>query len=254
MLNNQPSTQMKKTLSLLLLLGAFNSNISAQKTADLIGKWEFSDIEDKSKLDAEGLAMMHDFFDDMTLIFFENGRYSEYLKEDFPGTWTFNETTSEITKTADKGTISTVQVTSLTPEELHISLGPGKVFIFKRTQVTNPELAHAAASTVQPTYTESQLAKNWVFKSRTKPETTEEVLELVNQLAQGAYFHFKTSGDYEAMALGIEGSGKWRLENGKIMLKDSAGGQRFWTIKSVSITELEIAKGNTEEIWTFSTQ
>ena len=105
-------------------------------TADinlLPGKWKYSDIYEKEKLDEKSMKMLTMFFSDMKMEFKQDKTYSAILmgKEE-TGTWKNDSKNPNIIELKNqKGQENKIEVIELSKEKFVFALGNGKFILVK---------------------------------------------------------------------------------------------------------------------------
>jgi hypothetical protein len=243
---------MKKFLYLIALV--FATNCFAQEEKNIAGKWKFEKIIYHTTVDSIGQAMVKKMFAKNTMYFNDNGTYKHFvIAANETGTWHFHTADKTILHTADKGTINKMQLKSLTDSSIIVTLDETSEMLYKRIAVDSNDTKDQIYRThdVVPITTE-QLCKKWFLKERFIPNKDATISKLVNEIISGTYFDFKTHGTYSSKIFTITNEGNWKLSdsNSRLILDDN----RYWYIKRVTNNELELIKGNINEIWIFSTK
>lgn len=125
---------MKKKLVFVFFLVVLSTNLNAQNTSLLIGKWVFKDVLDKSRMNKEGLKMLNtEFINKMTFDFVENGKFIAYaMGENMTGTWMLSkDATKIILKTSEKETYELL-ILELSKNRLGLKLGLGRFLMVKK--------------------------------------------------------------------------------------------------------------------------
>jgi ABC-type microcin C transport system permease subunit YejE len=124
---------MKTKLFLVLFLVVLSTNLLAQNTPLLIGKWVFKDVLDKSRMNKEGLKMLNTkIINKMTFDFVENGEFKAYaMGENMTGTWILSKDAKKIIlKTSEKETYE-LFILALSKNRLELKLGLGRFLMIK---------------------------------------------------------------------------------------------------------------------------
>jgi ABC-type microcin C transport system permease subunit YejE len=124
---------MKTKLFLVLFLVVLSTNLLAQNTPLLIGKWVFKDVLDKSRMNKEGLKMLNTkIINKMTFDFVENGEFKAYaMGENMTGTWILSKDAKKIIlKTSEKETYELL-ILGLSKNRLELKLGLGRFLMVK---------------------------------------------------------------------------------------------------------------------------
>ena len=105
-------------------------------TADinlLPGKWKYSDIYEKEKLDEKSMKMLTMFFSDMKIEFKRDQTYSATMMgKDETGTWKNDGKNPNLIELKNqKGQENKIEVIELTNEKLVFGLGNGKFIMVK---------------------------------------------------------------------------------------------------------------------------
>jgi hypothetical protein len=105
-------------------------------TADinlLPGKWKYSDIYEKEKLDEKSMKMLTMFFSDMKIEFKKDQTYSATMMgKDETGTWKNDGKNPNLIELKNqKGQENKIEVIELTNEKLVFGLGNGKFIMVK---------------------------------------------------------------------------------------------------------------------------
>jgi hypothetical protein len=238
--------------SLLLICIAIN----AQNSDGIIGKWKYSSVPNAKELDSAKLKMFEQFFGETSLYLKADAHYTALMMSKEEGSWVYDAASQMLTLTADKGTISQLTAELIAKDTMLLSLAKGKTLTMARTIPGATD--EAVAITPKPelaSITPQQLCKKWFLHSREVPGRTKEQSQLVTDLFKGTFFNFKPNNTYDVLVGKISESGSWTLDNNNTTIYlavDNA--KKFWTIKKASANELVLAKGNSEEIWTFSTK
>jgi hypothetical protein len=124
---------MKTKLFLVLFLVVLSTNLLAQNTPLLIGKWVFKDVLDKSRMNKEGLKMLNTkIINKMTFDFVKNGEFKAYaMGENMTGTWILSKDAEKIIlKTSEKETYELL-ILALSKNRLELKLGLGRFLMVK---------------------------------------------------------------------------------------------------------------------------
>jgi ABC-type microcin C transport system permease subunit YejE len=127
-IKNTTPFNMKTKLFLVLFLVVLSTNLLAQNTPLLIGKWVFKDVLDKSRMNKEGLKMLNTkIINKMTFDFVENGEFKAYaMGENMTGTWILSKDAKKIIlKTSEKETYE-LFILALSKNRLELKLGLGR--------------------------------------------------------------------------------------------------------------------------------
>lgn len=118
---------MKTLFVLLLTTSSLIINTSFDVTL-LEGKWKYYDIYEKEKLDAKSLDMTKQFFGDMKMEFGKDKSYSTFIMgKTEKGKWEVNSKKKEfIDLTSENERVSSLEIISLTKDQLVISTGKAK--------------------------------------------------------------------------------------------------------------------------------
>ena len=236
------------------LLAVISQPVAAQTA--VTGKWKFKDIDRGAQVDSASAAMARSMFGETTMNFRPDQTYHVFMLRDDRGKWRYHADTKKITLTSDKGSESEIDFKLLTDSTAFLAMGRKGGIIMMRVPLTQED------STVAPvpvprqlvSITPSQLAKKWFITGRFKPGASQEAMDIAAKMIKGSFFKFDTDGKYKAEVLRIEEEGDWKLEqNNQVLVLSAEGEKRIWKIKSVTETVLELYKGNSEEVWKFST-
>jgi ABC-type microcin C transport system permease subunit YejE len=132
-IKNTTPFNMKTKLFLVLFLVVLSTNLLAQNTPLLIGKWVFKDVLDKSRMNKEGLKMLNTkIINKMTFDFVENGEFKAYaMGENMTGTWILSKDAEKIIlKTSEKETYELL-ILALSKNRLELKLGLGRFLMVK---------------------------------------------------------------------------------------------------------------------------
>jgi ABC-type microcin C transport system permease subunit YejE len=132
-IKNTTPFNMKTKLFLVLFLVVLSTNLLAQNTPLLIGKWVFKDVLDKSRMNKEGLKMLNTkIINKMTFDFVENGEFKAYaMGENMTGTWILSKDAKKIIlKTSEKETYE-LFILALSKNRLELKLGLGRFLMIK---------------------------------------------------------------------------------------------------------------------------
>jgi ABC-type microcin C transport system permease subunit YejE len=132
-IKNTTPFNMKTKLFLVLFLVVLSTNLLAQNTPLLIGKWVFKDVLDKSRMNKEGLKMLNTkIINKMTFDFVENGEFKAYaMGENMTGTWILSKDAKKIIlKTSEKETYELL-ILGLSKNRLELKLGLGRFLMVK---------------------------------------------------------------------------------------------------------------------------
>jgi ABC-type microcin C transport system permease subunit YejE len=132
-IKNTTPFNMKTKLFLVLFLVVLSTNLLAQNTPLLIGKWVFKDVLDKSRMNKEGLKMLNTkIINKMTFDFVENGEFKAYaMGENMTGTWILSKDAKKIIlKTSEKETYELL-ILALSKNRLELKLGLGRFLMVK---------------------------------------------------------------------------------------------------------------------------
>jgi hypothetical protein len=132
-IKNTTPFNMKTKLFLVLFLVVLSTNLLAQNTPLLIGKWVFKDVLDKSRMNKEGLKMLNTkIINKMTFDFVKNGEFKAYaMGENMTGTWILSKDAKKIIlKTSEKETYELL-ILALSKNRLELKLGLGRFLMVK---------------------------------------------------------------------------------------------------------------------------
>jgi hypothetical protein len=132
-IKNTTPFNMKTKLFLVLFLVVLSTNLLAQNTPLLIGKWVFKDVLDKSRMNKEGLKMLNTkIINKMTFDFVKNGEFKAYaMGENMTGTWILSKDAEKIIlKTSEKETYELL-ILALSKNRLELKLGLGRFLMVK---------------------------------------------------------------------------------------------------------------------------
>ena len=246
---------MKQT-ALIFLFAAVLSFTSGAQTNNITGKWKYSDIDKSTRADSTQKKMVETMFGDMSIYFRPDQTYHAYMLRDDRGKWSYDTVVKKVVLSSDKGTESKLDFKVLNDSVALLSMGKNGGIIMKRVPVINDEnIVPPPTVQVLISITPEQLANKWFIKGRNKPGASQEILEMAAKMLKGAFFKFDEDGKYKAEIMGIEQKGSWDLSNNNTVLTLNVDGEKMtWKVKFVTATELELYKGNTEEVWKFSTK
>jgi hypothetical protein len=246
---------MKIKIAAFLLFIGFVSNLNAQHSNNIIGKWAFEDAapEDKAKMDAKSLKMLSMFFGEMTLYFKADGNYNMVIMGGPDnGRWNWVEGQEKIKLNSNKGDGVQVDILEVTNEKLIIKMAKGAFVMRKISVLPEDEVVEIVTVIEGVSASVEQVSKKWFFKSR-ETQIKSGQSEVVMELMQGAYLNLNNNGTFEAKVIGLSDAASWRFgEDNKSIILVSEGMEKKWMIKSVTDTELVLVRGN-NEIWGFST-
>jgi hypothetical protein len=117
---------MKYSFIIILLLLALV--VQAQKTELIKGKWRFSDVADKAKLDSVTLKEAEILFRNMMMEFSSNGQY--LFGATAVGTWALNKEETKVLISSN-GRTNEWEIKGLTDKELKLNMGKA-VIVFGR--------------------------------------------------------------------------------------------------------------------------
>ena len=247
---------MTKNKFLVLILSFLSVSSIAQKTDSITGKWKFLDFYKVENNDPNNREMAKKIFGEMTFYFKPNKHYKAFLlNNNEEGTWVFDQEKRKLILTANKGTVNEMDVISLTADRLTISLGRPSFILERTTPGEKDEIEETVPKMETVSVSTAQVAKKWFLKRREVPNRTEEQIKMMSELAKGTYLDFKRDGSYQAQLLAIKVDGSWTFgaENRSIIVSVE-NQKQIWNIKSISENELVLVKGNSAEIWKFSTK
>lgn len=122
----------KHLLTLFTLFAAIH--LSAQNLKPFYGTWQYHDIYEKEKIDADGLKMLQMLFGNMVISFEEDGKYSASLmNKSEEGNWVLGDDGKTMTINSSDGKSNKMEVVSLDESHLTIKVGNG-VFIMKKSE------------------------------------------------------------------------------------------------------------------------
>jgi hypothetical protein len=228
---------------------------NAQTSKSVLGKWTFFDIGNKEGLDSAKLKSLKKVFKQMSFHFRSNGSYKNDLAGfSEEGRWAFNEKANTITMTASKGSIKDMQVLNVTADKMSVTVDEMS-FILARTIAEEPAAAGEAVPQAEGiSATTAQVAKKWFFKRREMPNRNEEQIKKMSEMMAGTYVDFKPGGAYETQVLQIKENGSWSFGAGnQSIIITVENEKKFWTIKTVTATQLVLIRGSGPELWYFST-
>jgi hypothetical protein len=238
---------MKKSFIAGLLLVAAHVGF-AQNPKDIIGKWVYADIADKSKMDEEGLQMAQAIFKDFSLNFRPDQTMTLKImgKED-GGTYAFKDDAT-ITVDGQKGNILTFKISKLSQDELTIALDEAGPFIMKRGQVTADDAVKPVASEPKVSATMAQISGKWQIVDMEKDVRSDKF----NELLKGAFLELNKDGTFAMSIMGMDEAGKWQFRDGNTSLQmETVNGVSNWNILAVSSNDLVMRKGTTGAKVTF---
>ena len=222
----------------------------------LIGKWKFKEPVQTADLDSTDMAMLNKIFSSMTIYLKANGEYKSYFMNTDEGHYTYDNALRHLTLHSNRGSRSQSVVIPIDNQTMQFSFEEGKAVILERAPIT----AEDEQTTAKPAFelvsiTPEQLCKKWYFKKRIVPDRTEAQMQLMSDLFRETHYEFKSDHIYTVNLLGITESGDWNLENNNQTLTLSAKGEsKIWNIKKITATQLELIKGNTNEVWVFGVE
>ncbi len=240
---------------ILFISFLISTNAYSQKADSIIGKWKYQEVYKKDGLDSLSISMFKEMFGDVSFYFKKNMHYKLFMMGSIEeGTWEYNPLKNKIILASNKGNGTSLKILNLTNNTLAISIGEPN-FILRRTPATaEDEIEEPIKKIATVSATLAQLSKKWYFKKREVPNKTEAQIKVMSDLAKGSFYFFKPSYEYDAQVFKLTESGKWFFgaENKSIIIGD-ADKTKVWNIKSISSTELILVKGNSEDVWIFST-
>jgi hypothetical protein len=245
---------MKRILFSTLLLLVTACTFSQTKQ-NFIGKWAFQDIYIKDGLVPEQIKNLQGFFADFTFYIKENKHYNlEMMGKKEEGTWEYTAKDSTIILSSTKGKISSAKLLLNSTKNIAIKLDKAN-FILKRDSITaNDEKEEKIIDVKKVSATTEQISKKWFLKTRQIPNKSAEQLKKVNEMFKGTYYNFLKNGVCETYLLKSIVKDKWTfgINNTTILIGEGTD-KLIWTISKITATELEMVKGNSEEVWIFST-
>jgi hypothetical protein len=246
---------MKKRTTLLLLVLSLHCVVFSQTETSFIGKWIFKDVADKEKIDATSLGMLKQFFGNFSIYLKSNHHFKMMMMKQQEGTWSYSEADNKLALTDNNGKVSNMTVVLRDTNTMVFSFEKDKSLVLEKTTVTAADEAETAVKPQALTAASpAQLSKKWYFQNREKPNTSAELLKISNNMFKGTYFSFNSNKSYHVKLGSIEEDGTWLLENNNTNLALSAdGNKKIWQIKTINATTLVLIKGNSEEVWTFTT-
>jgi hypothetical protein len=139
---------------------------------------------------------------------------------------------------------------------LAVSFDKNKTIILEKTQSTSEDKKINIQKALELTpASKEQLCKKWYFQGREMPGANPEIVKTTDEMFKGSWFIFKPDSTYEVKMGKIEDGGRWTFRNNNQTILLTANGERkFWQIKTITETHLVLIKGNSEEIWNFSTR
>ncbi len=241
-----------KTL-LIALMCAFSVSSFAQIDPGLlIGKWNYKDIYEKEKLEAESIKMLEMFFKDLSFQFDKSGAYKMTLMGGAEqGEW---EAKDDITLalTSDKGQVTEMQVVNLTDDELSVKLEKG-AFVLEKAKTKAKKIVKEKPKLKTVSATKSQVAQKWYLDKReSDKKLSKEVLETSQALLKGSFIQFKSNGKYKTKVLKLKEKGTWSFgENNTSIVTKKDKQQQIWNIVKVSDDELILVQGKDKQKWIF---
>lgn len=238
-----------------ILLGCLISFSSFSQTEQsLLGKWKFKDLYNVKSSDSAAIAMLKSFFKDISISFQDNKRYEAILMAPETGSYEYDASKQKLVLTADKGVRNEVGLKVLDNTSVILSFEKDKsILLEKVTSGSSEKPIDEPATKTGVSITPAQLCKKWYFKSRFVPNRSDEYLKLSAEMFAGTFYDFRTDFTYTVKVLSIEESGTWKLSDNNSTLSVTANGEtKFWLVKRITDTELELYKGKSQEFWTFS--
>jgi len=123
---------MKKRILYTLLFLFIATNINAQKTDLIAGKWVFKKALNK-EVDEAGLTFMKaEVIDKWKFVFKSNGKFETYMmREKATGEWKLSPDSKNIILTGIEGGLQKFKILKSTKDELILKLGLGE-FLLKK--------------------------------------------------------------------------------------------------------------------------
>ena len=254
-LNN---SNMKNTIAVLFLILGSVSIINAQDTNLIVGKWKFEDATPKAKvkMDSTGLKMLPMFFGDMSLFLRDDKRFEfQFMGKKTHGSWGWNEDFKSIKMSSDIGEVTTATILEISDSTLILALIRGE-FIMKRitpspenVSVEKPFKIEGVSATLD------EVAKKWYLKSRSGGHRTKYSSDFDKMFSRDLWMKFHKHGKFEAEILMIVDEAVWEFGPGnKSIIITWDEEVKVWVIESVKETEMVLRRGNSDELWTFTTK
>lgn len=245
--------KIKILLSLLLTFSIVQFSL-AQKSAQLIGYWEYNRLYNTEGMDEKGMQMMQMFLNGTFLHFMDDHQYTGVIMtaEDH-GSWRLNDDESAVILTSDKGDEGELSIVSLTDDELTVQVSRAS-FVMKRK--TDAPVAKAKIEEKKipemVSATPEAVAGKWYLQRKESSDKTEEQIQMVSELIRGSYYQFDKNGKCKAKVLNITEEGKWSLEDNNrriVIAVDQV--KKIWGIHEISESKMVLFRGNSDELWIF---
>ena len=240
----------------MLFIGSIFT-LSGQGTNSIYGKWIFHDAteEEKSKLDSAGVAMLSEFFGDMYLELNKNGSFEfNYRNNLNEGTWDWDNGHENIELVSKDGEVLLVNVANLNEKTVVFSMSEGEFVMMKDTAAVEKS-EPVPLKPVRVSATIEQVTKKWYLKSRTGGYKSRYRQEVDQVLSKGLYMKLRPNGKFQAEVLIVEDRAKWHFgADNKSIIISSESGSKIWYILAISENEMKLQRGNSNEIWAFSTK
>ena len=222
--------------------------------SNLIGKWRFHSIPNINELDSTGQKLAKSLLQSFVLILNDRHHFQIQFFSTENGDWTYDQTRQIIEFKGDKGHISKRKIGFDTTGALLFYIEDNKpVLLVKEPIEEYDDFQVEFAVIPYKTAQKKQISKKWYLKSRSRPHSNPQMMEIITELFQKSYFHFQENGSYELQIGTIIERGTWSIEDkGQTIVYGDMKDKKFWKIKEVNDNQLELVKGNTKEIWVFS--
>lgn len=237
---------MKSKLYILVIVSILMClNAAAQTQEELVGIWEYRGVYGQDHLDGASSEGAARFFGDLKLTLMKDGNFEfQFMNAFNKGKWKLVDS-KKIKLTSENGDVKEVEILEYSSETMGIKLSSGS-FSVERAEEEDVVLETVNAYV-------GQIAKTWYLKKRQVPG---EPLEVVNVMLnkEHPFLELKKNKTFQSLMFGVKEKGDWKLDNdnSKLVLTTKEGAHYF-QLHKLSEQEMELYKGNTAEIWYFST-
>ena len=244
---------MRRTITLVIALISLIARGQSDQEL-IIGKWKYSDVYEKEKLDAKEQKMIQMLFGEMTLQFDDANNYKASLMgANEQGRWKY-EDKKTIILNSDKGNVTSIKIVDISSDTLVVKLQRGIIIMTRQSVGESEEIEANTKKFETVSATTEQVARKWYLQSRrSTTDAPEDIKAIANKLLKGSFINFKKNGDYEVNVFNIEENGTWEFgENNESIITSVGDQKKVWSIVKISDSELILMKGISEEKWTFS--